>query len=215
MASEMEKADALLHTFSTASALSSLGLGIFCFVADKVQQAAFIQQNDWLRALSDSATHCIIGMWSWAIVIGLRKRSDLCEVALAGFFASVIDLDHFFLAGSISLKAATHLQQRPPLHCSTLIPVVALTLKLLMQLFKLKDSWCFLPWMLFISWASHHIRDGVRHGLWICPLGKTAPLPYWLYVSITASLPSVCSLFMYLTGTRQMMTSKHGIHIDV
>ncbi|CAJ0952025.1 unnamed protein product [Ranitomeya imitator] len=106
MASEMEKADALLQTFSTASVASSLGLGIFCFLADKVQQAVFIQQNDWLRALSDSTTHGVIGMWSWAIVIGLRKRSDFCEVILAGFFACIIDLDHFFLAGSFSLQVS-------------------------------------------------------------------------------------------------------------
>ncbi|MEE6458142.1 hypothetical protein FKM82_000188 [Ascaphus truei] len=110
---------------------------------------------------------------------------------------------------------ALHLPQRPPLHCFTLIPVVALTLKFLMQLFRLKDSWCFLPWMLFISWTSHHVRDGIRHGLWICPFGKTAPLPYWLYVAITASLPHLCSLIMYLTGTRELMTAKHGIRIDV
>ncbi|KAG8598864.1 hypothetical protein GDO81_002770 [Engystomops pustulosus] len=215
MASEMEKADALLQTFSTASVASSLGLGIFCFFADKVQQAPFIQQNDWLRALSDNATHGVIGMWSWAIVIGLRKRSDFCEVILAGFFACIIDLDHFFLAGSFSLKAALQLPHRPPLHCSTLIPILALALKFLMQLLRLKDSWCFLPWMLFISWTSHHVRDGIRHGLWLCPFGKTGPLPYWLYVAITASLPNLCSLVMYLTGTREMMTKKHGIHIDV
>ncbi|XP_063817810.1 transmembrane protein 267 [Pseudophryne corroboree] len=215
MASEMEKADALLQTFSAASVASSLGLGIFCFLADRVQQASFIQQNDWLRSMSDNAIHGVIGMWSWAIVIGLRKRSDFCEVLLAGFLASVIDLDHFFLAGSFSLKAALNLPHRPPLHCSTIIPVVAVALKFLMQLLRLKDSWCFLPWMLLISWTSHHVRDGVRHGLWLYPFGKTAPLPYWLYVAITASLPNICSLIMYLTGTREIMTKKHGIYIDV
>ncbi|XP_074787310.1 transmembrane protein 267 isoform X1 [Athene noctua] len=104
MASETEKAHALLQTFSTASVISSLGLGIFCFVADRILQFSFIQQNDWLRALSDNAVHGILGMWSWAIVIGLRKKSDFTEVTLAGFLASVIDVDHFFLAGSLSLK---------------------------------------------------------------------------------------------------------------
>ncbi|NWY93959.1 TM267 protein, partial [Loxia curvirostra] len=215
MASETEKAHALLQTFSTASVLSSLGLGIFCFVADRLLQFSFIQQNDWLRALSDNAVHGILGMWSWAIVVGLRKKSDFTEVTLAGFLASVIDVDHFFLAGSLSLKAALTLPRRPLLHCSTVIPVVALTLKFIMQLFRLKDSWCFLPWMLFISWTSHHVRDGIRHGLWICPFGKTPPLPYWLYVAITASLPHLCSFIMYLTGTRELMSIKHGIRIDV
>lgn len=106
MASETEKAHALLQTFSTASVISSLGLGIFCFVADRLLQFSFIQQNDWLRAFSDNAVHGILGMWSWAIVIGLRKKSDFTEVTLAGFLASVIDVDHFFLAGSLSLKVS-------------------------------------------------------------------------------------------------------------
>ncbi|XP_029433661.1 transmembrane protein 267 [Rhinatrema bivittatum] len=212
---ETEKAYTLLQTFSTGSVLASLGLGLFCVLADRLLQLSYIQQNDWLRAISDNTVHGLVGMWSWAIVIGLRKKSDFGEVTLAGFFASVIDVDHFCLAGSLSLKAALHLPQRPPLHCTTLIPVVAVILKYIMQIFRLKDSWCFLPWMIFISWTSHHVRDGIRHGLWICPFGETAPLPYWLYVAITASLPHLCSFIMYLTGTRELMSVKHGIQIDV
>uniref|UniRef100_A0A8D0KL20 Transmembrane protein 267 n=1 Tax=Salvator merianae TaxID=96440 RepID=A0A8D0KL20_SALMN len=215
MASETEKTHALLQSFSTASIISSLGLGIFCFIADRLLQVSFIHQNDWLRALSDNTVHGVVGLWSWAIVIGLKKKSDFTEVILAGFLSSVLDLDHFIVAGSLSLKASLTLPRRPFLHCSTVIPVVCLTLKFIMHLLKLKDSWCFLPWMLFISWTSHHIRDGIRHGLWICPLGKTAPLPYWLYVSITASLPHLCSFIMYLTGARELMAIKHGIRIDV
>lgn len=106
MASETEKAHALLQTFSAASVISSLGLGVFCFAADRLLQVSFIQQNDWLRAFSDNAVHGILGMWSWAIVIGLRKKSDFTEVTLAGFLASVIDVDHFLLAGSLSLKVS-------------------------------------------------------------------------------------------------------------
>ncbi|XP_077872817.1 transmembrane protein 267 isoform X1 [Ictidomys tridecemlineatus] len=172
--------------------------------------------NFCLEDLSnDNAVHCVIGMWSWAIVIGIKKKTDFGEIILAGFLASVIDVDHFLLARSLSLKAALSLPRRPFFHCSTVILVVVLILKLTMHLFKLKDSWCFLPWMLFISWTSHHIRDGIRHGLWMCPFGKTSPLPFWLYVITTSSLPHICSFAMYLTGTRQVMSSKHGIHIDV
>lgn len=215
MASEMEKTRALLQSCSAVSLLSSLGLGLFCLVIDKLLQFSVIQQNDWLRALSDNAAHCVIGMWSWAVVIGIKKKTDFGEIILAGLLASVIDVDHFCLAGSLSLKAALNLPRRPFLHCSTMIPVAVLTLKFTMHLLKLKDSWCFLPWMLFMSWTSHHIRDGIRHGLWLCPFGKTSPLPFWLYVIVTASLPHICSIIMHFTGTRQIMSSKHGILIDV
>lgn len=113
------------------------------------------------------------------------------------------------------LQAATSLPHRPPLHCSSLIPVLCFSLRLVLWLGRLKDSWCSLPWLLFISLASHHIRDGVRHGLWVCPFGNTAPISYWLYVSITATLPHLCSVLMYLTGTRDVISTKHGIAIDI
>uniref|UniRef100_A0AAY4AFU3 Transmembrane protein 267 n=2 Tax=Denticeps clupeoides TaxID=299321 RepID=A0AAY4AFU3_9TELE len=215
LAVETEKAQALLQTFSTASLLASTGLGVFCLLADHFLQLPFIQHHVWLRAVLDNNVHGIVGLWSWAIVIGLRKKSDFYEVVLAGILASIIDLDHFYLAGSLSLKAALSLPHRPPLHCSTLIPALCFSLRLLMWAFRLKDSWCSLPWLLFIALTSHHVRDGVRHGLWVCPLGNTAPISYWLYVTITATLPHLCSVLMYLTGTRDMISTKHGVAIDV
>uniref|UniRef100_A0A8C6WC98 Transmembrane protein 267 n=1 Tax=Nannospalax galili TaxID=1026970 RepID=A0A8C6WC98_NANGA len=93
-----------LMPLTTESLISSLGLGIFCLIADKLLQFSTVQQNDWLRALSDNTVHGVIGMWSWSIVIGIKKKTDLGEVLLAGFLASVIDIDHFFLARSLSLK---------------------------------------------------------------------------------------------------------------
>lgn len=111
LAVETEKAQALLQTFSSASLLASAGLGLFCLLADHVLQAPFVLQHVWLRALLDNGVHGLIGLWSWAIVIGLRKKSDFYEVALAGFLASIIDLDHFYLAGSLSLKVRPLLLQ--------------------------------------------------------------------------------------------------------
>lgn len=104
LAVEAEKAQALLQTFSSASLLASGGLGAFCVVADHAIQIPVIQNHLWLRAALDNATHGLVGLWSWAVVIGLRKRSDLYEVLLAGLLASIIDLDHFYMAGSLSLK---------------------------------------------------------------------------------------------------------------
>lgn len=103
---ETEKAQALLQTFSTASLLASAGLGAFCLVADAVLSLQFVQQHTWLRAVLDNSVHAAIALWSWAIVIGMRKKSDFYEVLLAGFLASAIDLDHFYMAGSLSLKVS-------------------------------------------------------------------------------------------------------------
>ncbi|KAL6038870.1 hypothetical protein STEG23_031180, partial [Scotinomys teguina] len=104
MASKVEKTHALQQCFSTESLISSLGLGILCLVADRLLRFSIIEQNDWLRALSDNIVHGVIGMWSWAVVIGIKKKADFGEILLAGFLASVIDIDHFFLARSLSLK---------------------------------------------------------------------------------------------------------------
>lgn len=158
-------------------------------------------------------------------IIGNKKINHHVLEILILFLMQRMLCSHFYLLCliqngfnafySFPPQAALTLPRRPFLHCSTVIPVVVLTLKFTVHFFKLKDLWCFLPWMLFISWTSHHIRDGIRHGLWICPFGKTSPLPFWLYVIITSSLPHICSFVMYLTGTRRAMSSKHGIHIDV
>lgn len=109
LALEAEKAQALLQTFSSASLLASAGLGVFCVVADHALQLSSVQNHLWLRAALDNATHGLIGLWSWAVVIGLRKRSDVYEVLLAGLLASIIDLDHFYMAGSLSLKVQVSL----------------------------------------------------------------------------------------------------------
>lgn len=103
---ETEKAQALLQTFSTASLFASAGLGAFCLLADTVLTSSFVQQHVWLRAALDNSVHGAIALWSWAIVIGLRKKIDFYEVLLAGFLASAIDLDHFYMAGSLSLKVS-------------------------------------------------------------------------------------------------------------
>jgi hypothetical protein len=104
MASKVEKTHALPPCCSTESLISSIGLGIFCLVADRFLRFPIIQHNDWLRAISDNIVHGVIGMWSWAVVTGIRKKSDFGEVLLAGFLASVIDVDHFFQARSLSLQ---------------------------------------------------------------------------------------------------------------
>lgn len=104
LAVETEKAQALLQTFSSASLLASAGLGLFCVAADHALQLPLIQHHLWLRAALDNGTHAVVGLWSWAVVIGLRKKSDVYEVLLAGLLASIIDLDHFYMAGSLSIK---------------------------------------------------------------------------------------------------------------
>lgn len=42
-------------------------------------------------------------MWSWVIVIGVKKKIDFGEIVLVGFLVFVIDVDYFFLVGFLFL----------------------------------------------------------------------------------------------------------------
>jgi hypothetical protein len=40
-----------------------------------------------------------------------------------------------------------------------------------------------------VAVSTHHLRDATRRGLWCWPLGSTPPLPYPLFLALTALLP--------------------------
>ncbi len=65
-----------------------------------------VVSRNWLRAVTDSATHGLVGASSWAAVM-LRTNgsaSPWAEVTLAGVLASSVDVDHFIAARSLDLK---------------------------------------------------------------------------------------------------------------
>ena len=48
-----------------------------------------------------------------------------------------------------------------------------------------------LPWMLFVAWGSHHVRDAQRRGLWFPPFGSTPNIPYTMYLLTEFILPII------------------------
>ena len=105
---------------------------------------------------------------------------------------SLILLFQFLFHTSPPLQAATSLPRRPFAHASTLIPVGALLLHLLLNCTKLTNSapaLSALPAVFAVGVFSHHVRDAERRGVWLWPFGSTPPLPYVLYVATTCSLP--------------------------
>lgn len=58
----------------------------------------------------------------------------------------------------------------------------------------------FLPWMLFVTWGSHHIRDAERRGLWFPPFGSSSRIPYFLYLSVEFTLPMAVKYLVGLVG---------------
>ncbi|XP_032829761.2 transmembrane protein 267 [Petromyzon marinus] len=213
------------------SLLSSLLLALFCALADplceRLQQAGGGggEVAMLMKAALDSAVHGAVAMWSWALVCGgggfavsLRGGGGgdgggdggggggggtaVAQVLLAGFLACCLDLDHFVMARSLRISDLHRLRGRPPLHNTTLVLALALSLEVVLvrPLGLLGGPWERLPALAALAWLSHHVRDGARRGLWLWPLGSTPPLPRWAYLALTAALPHATALALAACG---------------
>ena len=79
-------------------------LGVTCFVADLL---IFVYRDDVLpRVLIDNLSHGIIAAISWLVVSGIERRRDVLEAVVCGLMASSLDVDHFVMAGSLSLSVS-------------------------------------------------------------------------------------------------------------
>lgn len=127
--------------------------------------------------LSDNVIHTIIAVIV-ALPLALAHRPSALKVMLlAAALGSLIDLDHFVAAGSLSLYAATHLPIRPASHSITFAAALALA-----SLAVTRANWA-LAWIVFASITSHVLRDasgGATQLLY--PLAASA-IPFWLYAA--------------------------------
>ncbi|KAK7096327.1 transmembrane protein 267-like [Littorina saxatilis] len=158
-----------------------------CCLGDWLCQAVSGRDLLW-RALADSGTHGAVGAVSWAVVVlPGRSVAEWTQCLLCGLAASLIDLDHFVQAGSLQLKDAVTLQQRPPFHSTTLVLLVTGVLwvvSLVMHVTQLRK----VALLCCVAWLTHHLRDASRRGLWFPPLGSSPPLPYAVYVVSTVAV---------------------------
>jgi hypothetical protein len=109
------------------------------------------------------------------------------ENILATVFGSMVDIDHFVAAGSLSLSAATNLPSRPWGHCLFTGLIVSVALGAVSWLAGMIDKpknnckpseparfsqhWpARVTLLIFTSYLAHLLRDAVRRGLWIVSL---------------------------------------------
>jgi hypothetical protein len=116
------------------------------------------------------------------------SRDNACMRRIAGCFAlgSLLDLDHFASAGSVRLRDALSLPERPLLHSSLVVLCIG---ALLAALFARR--WPNLPFMVWGSFLSHHLRDSYRRGLTFWPLDAKIPVSYNGYLLCLFLLPTV------------------------
>ncbi|XP_017780185.1 PREDICTED: transmembrane protein C5orf28 homolog [Nicrophorus vespilloides] len=159
-----------------------------------------------IKAFFDNITHAIIGALSWYTVCSQYKNrsstSTLCEVLMCTFASSVVDIDHFLAAGSLSLSAATNLENRPIFHCST-IPIVSTIVGLCISKYFNLPVFEKAVFIFFTALATHHTRDANRRGYWVPPFGSTKPLPYTLYIIITLAIPYFVSGLMKFSNVQK------------
>ncbi|KRT82770.1 hypothetical protein AMK59_4205 [Oryctes borbonicus] len=171
-------------------------------------------QKHIYRALFDNVTHAVIGGLSWFIIcLNHRERnasSTLFEIITCTAVSSLIDLDHFAVAKSWSLKDATSLKYRPPLHVTTIPLVIVPSMLYLSYLFHSYTLQRY-SLILFTAFITHHTRDATRRGYWFYPFGATPAIPYFSYVLITLSIPYLVCGFFYLYKIRKLET--HNIDV--
>ncbi|XP_013775206.1 transmembrane protein 267-like [Limulus polyphemus] len=188
-------------------------------LGDGLLTTGIIQQSDFLRALIDNITHGLIAVISWVLVAvsGTATRSDepssiflkslLAEALLCGLIACVVDLDHFMMAKSFRLKDALNLGSRPPFHCTSVLFLASFFIVIFAIILKI--SWLVKLGLLFtVAVLSHHLRDSVRRGLWLWPLGSTRPLAYWLYCILLVSLPLLVQILIRCIDSWQQTSPK-------
>ncbi|XP_018396387.1 PREDICTED: transmembrane protein C5orf28 isoform X1 [Cyphomyrmex costatus] len=186
-------------------ALLTCAIGVCSIIGDVGLKWLRSDKNESARAAFDNATHATVGGLTWMLIVVLSRKSiarNLNSIFSCFLLASFVDLDHFIAARSWHIHVsetqdATHLQKRPFLHCTT-IPLLLWTFFILLSNTFHSPLMEHISWVILAAFLSHHIRDGTRRGLWFCPFGSTRPIPYYLYVSLSMSLPYILHWLMSL-----------------
>ncbi|KAL5286860.1 C5orf28 family protein [Megaselia abdita] len=162
---------------------------ITCLLGDNFVE---LTEHPVLRALVDNGTHAVIGaITGIAFVIQFYDKITNCFgwslILLCFLTSSLIDLDHFIQARSWNLEDATNLLRRPFLHCTT-IPMVIFSVFIWTSCLNYFKTSLWLG-ALFCAFFTHHTRDAIRRGYWMCPYGTTNALSYIYYVLLTIITP--------------------------
>ncbi|KAH0554473.1 transmembrane protein 267 [Cotesia glomerata] len=181
----------------TLKLTTCLLLGLVSIIGDKL--VSYNNNNHFLKAVIDNATHGIVAGLSWTLIVLLQNEpiaKNLPSILFCIFLSSLIDVDHFVEAKSFNIKDATNLDHRPFFHCTTL-PIIIWAVLLVVSKLASENLYNlnYCAWILLTSFLSHHIRDATRRGLWVPPFGSTGKIPYYFYVLLTMLFP----YFVYLS----------------
>ena len=119
------------------------------------------------------------------------------ELFLVLLVSCAVDSDHFIAARSLRLSDAQSLLSRPMGHSFS-------TCLLLTAAVYFFSASRYLTAIVFTFYSLHLLKDGLRRGLWLWPIGTTAPLSLSAYFVILSALPH-CLLFLNHGGSLRRM----------
>ena len=137
----------------------------------------------WVAAAVDVTLHALVAGVAGCgalLLIPPAARPRWRWVAGVAAAGVAVDADHFLAAGSLSLDAATSLPSRPWGHAVSVWAGVVAGVA--------AGGHPSAARSVGLGWGTNLLRDGLRRGLWVPPLGATPPLPLWGYVGCVCAL---------------------------
>jgi len=161
-------------------------------------------ENLYFRVIHDIAGHFIQSVF----ICSIYSFTELDWIAfIPAGIASVIDIDHFYAAGSFSIKSATKLQKQAPFH-NLLLPLGIFALFSLLKRFFKSERLLTLIISLCICLVVHLYRDGIRRGVAIGQY-RSEPIPFAAYIFyITTYTFSVEILLKLHASPKDLATEK-------
>ena len=214
---------------------------IICvFFAADLLSGLFEPSAKLARCLLDTSCHATIAALIWLATLNLGKRSGIrfedinmssllsisnlmCisgpykDIAFSLACGSLVDLDHFIAAGSVSFADATNLQTRPLGHTVVAGVLTSLTVFVICLVYHVIRQGGFVritdtpAWyrskryalLVFSAYLAHLLRDSVRRGLWLGNIPgyfttsgsayviSSPPLSLWVVLTIYCIMPSI------------------------
>ena len=147
------------------------------------------------RAIGDSLTHGLIGLFSWLIIDKSILNAFGCMAT-----AMLVDTDRFIEAQTLDLDKALSLDHRPFLHNST-IALVFYLIAILINVMIKNHSFKLYSSLVFVAMFTHQLRDASRRGLWFWPWIQSLPLqPYPLYIVLIILLSFIVRYYVMLNS---------------
>ena len=166
----------------------------FCLISDWLIEHHFIFKKEYW-GLYDNWVHGMIAVLIAFPLFASDKFGEplrfakLVQQAIIVFLiASLLDLDHFIVNFSFSLTKAISLPMRPATHSL----LFAILMSVAFFVITKNKKW---TWLIFVSIASHVVRDAYSGATPIfCPL-HVYQIPYWSYLGIEYLLLCISVLF--------------------